>query len=265
MKIKDVEINKIEWIENIRQNPIDGDLSGLMQSIKQNGILHPIGIKEVKGGYLGIYGFRRWSACKKLDWKTIPAVCVDVSDELTDEELIAINISENLHRKSTNMIELGRVCSILRKTRSIDEVSIMISCPKKRVITAIEEFNKIPEKFRNKVVLFDASTRSHNKNGNLGSTIAYAILQLRNITKEQRDEIFEWARKEEITRRQIDILTGMLKSGIDLKTALNNLNKTKIICVVLSVNKERYEKLKIKNASKFVRNLLNKKYPRLCF
>ena len=69
MNIKDIEIKKIKQLENIRLRIEEEDVHTLMSSIKQDGLLEPIGVAITSGSkdeYLIVYGNRRLEACRKL-------------------------------------------------------------------------------------------------------------------------------------------------------------------------------------------------------
>lgn len=69
MEIIETEIDKISITQDRFRKEM-GDINGLAESIKLNGLLVPIVINENK--HL-IAGERRLTACKLLQWKTIPA------------------------------------------------------------------------------------------------------------------------------------------------------------------------------------------------
>ena len=107
MKVKEIEVSKIESVENIRSK-IDLDVSELMSSIKSYGLLQPIGLFGTGvSGYVIVWGNRRLTACKKLGWKTIPGVILD-SEELSENDFILHHIVENEQRIPLSPFELGR-------------------------------------------------------------------------------------------------------------------------------------------------------------
>jgi ParB family transcriptional regulator, chromosome partitioning protein len=112
MLIRDIPISEINRKENIRQIVKDDSISSLMQTIKDNGLLQPIGVKETKQrDYLIVWGNRRLEACTKLGWKTIPAVIFsDADEEMTEEQFFVINAIENLQQRPNTLFELGRIC-----------------------------------------------------------------------------------------------------------------------------------------------------------
>ena len=94
VKIDDIIIKK-----RIRKNL--GELTPLMNSMKEYGLLNPIvinGKKEL------IAGERRLESAKRLGWKAISATVIDKNSEL---EKLELEIEENLHRRNLTRDELA--------------------------------------------------------------------------------------------------------------------------------------------------------------
>jgi ParB family transcriptional regulator, chromosome partitioning protein len=96
-------------ISNIEPNPnqprtfFDPDkIAELAASIKKEGLLQPILVREVEGGkYQVVAGERRYHACKSLDMDSIPVRIVAI-DEVKAQEIALV---ENLQRDDLNPIE----------------------------------------------------------------------------------------------------------------------------------------------------------------
>ncbi len=81
---------------------VDEDaLSELAASISASGLLQPIVVRPRPGGYELVVGERRWRACQRLGWRSIPAVIRD----LTDEAAAALTMIENLQRQDLSPLE----------------------------------------------------------------------------------------------------------------------------------------------------------------
>ena len=94
--------------EAIRPSPFQArtsfneqELAGLAQSIRENGLLQPISVRRVEGGYELVAGERRLRACKLAKMHTIPAILCDYPDERT----AALGLLENLQREDLNPFE----------------------------------------------------------------------------------------------------------------------------------------------------------------
>ena len=95
-------------VEAIRPSPFQArtsfneqELAGLAQSIRENGLLQPISVRRVEGGYELVAGERRLRACKLAKMPTIPAILCDYPDERT----AALGLLENLQREDLNPFE----------------------------------------------------------------------------------------------------------------------------------------------------------------
>ena len=93
-------------IENIivsaRRRDDMGDLDGLMQSIRENGLLHPIVTDTT---YHLVAGHRRLEACKRLGWEKVPIRSVG---NVTPEQMRELELRENLDRKDFTQLELSK-------------------------------------------------------------------------------------------------------------------------------------------------------------
>jgi ParB family chromosome partitioning protein len=88
-----------------------GDISGLMESLKNYGQLTPIIINRK---HELIAGFRRLHAAKRLGWKSIEAVMINRS---TEQQKLEIEIEENIQRLDLSPEEIADGMGRLRKLR----------------------------------------------------------------------------------------------------------------------------------------------------
>jgi ParB family chromosome partitioning protein len=109
-------------IDLIKSNPNqprksfpETELDELTQSIKANGIVQPIVVREQGKGYQIVAGERRWRAAQKAELDKIPAVVREVSDE----KLLELALVENIQRQELNAIEEARAYE-----RLIDEIGL---------------------------------------------------------------------------------------------------------------------------------------------
>ncbi|MBO8141058.1 MAG: ParB/RepB/Spo0J family partition protein [Firmicutes bacterium] len=79
----------------------ESSVEELAASVSENGLLQPVIVRPVAGGYELVAGERRFRACKQLGWTTIPAVV----RELTDEAAAALAMVENLQRRDLTPLE----------------------------------------------------------------------------------------------------------------------------------------------------------------
>ena len=95
-------------LEDIEPNPLqpredfdEAKLADLVSSIKANGLLQPIIVRQMGSKYQIIAGERRWRAAQRAQMMTIPAIIRDA----TEQEMLKIALIENLQRQDLNPIE----------------------------------------------------------------------------------------------------------------------------------------------------------------
>ena len=111
-KVMDIEIDKIDDFENHPFNVKDDEeMTKLMESIAQHGVLSPVVVRPKVYGddgfperYEMISGHRRMFACKKLGLEKIPAI----SRELSKEEAIITMADSNMYRENILPSEKAR-------------------------------------------------------------------------------------------------------------------------------------------------------------
>ena len=79
----------------------DAELEALAQSIRANGVVQPIVVRQKAGRYQIVAGERRWRAAQIAELRKIPAVIREVSDE----KLLELALIENIQRQELNPIE----------------------------------------------------------------------------------------------------------------------------------------------------------------
>ena len=102
----------------------------LTSSISEKGLISPLTVREVKGGYELIAGERRWRALKYLKKKTVPAYVLNTEDE---SDVMEMALIENLQREDLNAIEEAEAYAVLNKKYNLSHESIAKAVGKKRV------------------------------------------------------------------------------------------------------------------------------------
>jgi ParB/RepB/Spo0J family partition protein len=249
MNIKEIPIKEIKILENIRQTLKEEAMPYLMQSIKENGLLQPIGVKEENNGYTLIWGFRRLLAFKKLGYKMIPAVIfIKKDEELSEEEFFVLNATENMQRKPNTLLEFGRVCTILKRTMSNGEIASRLGVPRQRVESALVEINRIPKKWHKKIKMLG---NGEERKGDIPLSLASKIGSLRNITTHQKEQLLNWVAKDEIEVIKMQNVASLMKKGLSFSESKNSINKYKTIHFKVMVNIEKFDKLRENYNSEF--------------
>jgi len=81
-----------------------GPVDELANSIAERGLLQPIVVRPVEGGFEVVAGNRRLAACKSLGMRKIPCHVV----ELDDKEAYETSLIENVQHKTLNPLEEAR-------------------------------------------------------------------------------------------------------------------------------------------------------------
>lgn len=111
----DIPLDKIRFNPNQPRKdfyPIDGIIPDAVQAelkefaagIAANGLMHPIIVREVDGGYEIVVGERRTRAALLLDWKSIPG---QLRNDLTGGKLKAFQLAENIDRSDLTEIDIA--------------------------------------------------------------------------------------------------------------------------------------------------------------
>jgi ParB family transcriptional regulator, chromosome partitioning protein len=99
---REIDIALVEPSPHQPRREIDDALVvELAESIRQEGLLQPIVVRQSGAKFQIVAGERRWRACKKLNHKTISARVVHVGES----SAAAIALIENLQRENLNPIE----------------------------------------------------------------------------------------------------------------------------------------------------------------
>ena len=81
------------------------EIQGLAESIKENGLINPITLREKDGQYQIISGERRFRAFKFLNRDKVPAL---VLQNIDDSKMLELTLVENIQRADLNAIEIAR-------------------------------------------------------------------------------------------------------------------------------------------------------------
>ena len=127
LKIDTITPNKFQP----RKKFADEKLTDLKNSIKEKGIIQPIIVRPVEGGYELIAGERRFRAVKELGYEDIPAIVKEASDA----DSLELSLIENIQREELNPIE--EACAYLELIEkfkfSQDEISKAVGKDKSTV------------------------------------------------------------------------------------------------------------------------------------
>jgi ParB family chromosome partitioning protein len=98
-------------IDQVRPNPFQPrtefdaeSLAELTRSIVEKGVIQPVTVRRVEGGYQLVTGERRLRAAQNAGLPEIPAYIIAVE---SDEEMLELALIENIQRETLNPIEIA--------------------------------------------------------------------------------------------------------------------------------------------------------------
>lgn len=197
VEIRVVKLNQIKLSRNSRMTIRDEELTGLMSSIKEEGLLEPIGLVKVDAGYYEIcYGNRRFLACSKLGYKEIPAVVHEIKDA---RDIDMKNLAENIQRRSINLHEAGRYMAMLSENGLTQaEISIRLGVSTSYVNSCLMSYNGVPREFRKDLeVRVSYSGKTAPEKGKISIRAARDIVSAQKsgfLTAQQSKELLKAAR-----------------------------------------------------------------------
>jgi ParB family chromosome partitioning protein len=93
-RLHELSIDMIKTDGNFLRQTDYNAVSELARSIQANGLLQPILVRPFASRYEIVFGYHRLEACKRLGWKSIPAIV----KEMSDDEAFVAKVVENLQR-----------------------------------------------------------------------------------------------------------------------------------------------------------------------
>ncbi len=155
-------IGRLVPIEQIDPNPdqprqVMGDLSELMASIAEKGVIEPLVVRQRGGRYQIVAGERRYQASVQVGLRELPVVIRDVDDT----EIIEVALVENLQRKDLGPFEEAEALASLAARCGYTHEDLAKRLGKSRTsITESLALAEMPDEVRNLCRLADISSKS---------------------------------------------------------------------------------------------------------
>ena len=131
-----------------RSRSDDAGLDELVASIKSHGVIQPIVVRKVGGGYQIIAGERRWRAAQKAGLLRVPITVREVTPG-EEEQLLELALIENIQREDLNPIEEARAYRRLIDQFRMKQEEIAAAVGKDRSSVAnVLRLLKLPEEVR---------------------------------------------------------------------------------------------------------------------
>jgi ParB/RepB/Spo0J family partition protein len=196
-KVSKISIKQISLTNNHREADLrtDKDIEALANSMEQYGLLQPIQVRKTGNKtkpYQLVFGAGRLAAAKSLEWKTIPAIVV----EIEDDEAEAHRTVENTQRLALNPVEEANAVSLMLKKYDGD-------------VTAVAQALSVTEKWINDRTYFyylcDA-VRNLVKANRLNVQQAKLLARVRDPQKQESMALFHSRDDDGLGGRSLDQL-----------------------------------------------------------
>jgi ParB family chromosome partitioning protein len=155
-------IGRLVPIDTIDPNPdqprqVMGDLSELMASINEKGIIEPLVVRQRGGRYQIVAGERRYQAAVRVGLREVPVVIREVDDT----EIIEVALVENIQRKDLGPFEEAEAMASLAERCGYTHEDLAKRLGKSRTtITESLALAEMPAEVRNLCRLADISSKS---------------------------------------------------------------------------------------------------------
>jgi len=129
----------------------DARLDELARSIKANGVIQPIVVRKIDGGYQIIAGERRWRAAQRAGLTRVPVVVKDIPAG-KDARVLEIALIENIQREDLNPIDEAAAYEKLTNDFNMTQEEIAAAVGKDRSSVANHlRLLKLPQEVRAEV------------------------------------------------------------------------------------------------------------------
>ena len=120
--LKCIDINTLVSKSNVREEK-DETIRELADSIKINGLLSPITVRELSNGkYEILAGHRRYEALKRLNEPFVE--CNILEDIITNEDVIRVQLAENIQRKNMSPFEYVKIFEKLKSEYGVPNAKL---------------------------------------------------------------------------------------------------------------------------------------------
>ena len=197
------------------------ELICLAQSIKENGVLQPITVREIcEGRYELVAGERRVRACRIAGFDNIPAIVTEYSDE----ESAVLSVIENIQRCNLSFFEEAEAMRRLIAEKGITQEQLAQRLGRSQSTVANKiRLLKLSESIRNLIIGYGLNERQ-----------ARAVLKLPEDSREKAvEEIHRLSLNVNQTDRYIEALINPERKKkkqqwtfTEKRLYINSINKT---------------------------------------
>lgn len=241
-QVVSIPLSQIHQLENSRADYRESELAELMTSMKQTGLLQPIGVKAIKNNFYSIvFGNRRFMAAGKLGWSTIDCLITEAD---TEEDFLCKNLTENLVRSGVSLQEQGRVYQRLTKLGlTTSEIAARVGTTTNSVQIGLNLFRRIPEKFHERIQVGGpgAGRGRQDKKGMIPMNAAKVIdtaSKSYDLDKKDIESLFHLASQDKISTPTLAAVSKLVAQGFEIEDALKKHLETEVIKVNFVLTKK---------------------------
>lgn len=223
-KIVDIEINKLTPNKNQPRKIFEeSEIKSLGESIKENGIIQPIVVREIsQNQYEIVAGERRFRASQLLGFDKIPSIVIDV----TEYQSAVLALIENIQRRDLTFFEEAEAlrCILKEGNMTQEQLSLQIGKSQSTIANKLRLLT-LPNNIK-LLILQNNITERHSRAllkipcDSLKEVILKEIIE-QKLNVEQSEKLIESYSKNKKTKKRVSQLF-IVK---DVRIFLNTINK----------------------------------------
>lgn len=166
-------------------------LAELVESVRRHGILHPIVVRPIQGGFEIVSGERRWRAAQAAGLAMVPA---SIRSDIRDDQMLEIALVENLQRQDLDAMERATGYREMMNTLKLTQEQVAEKVGLKRATVA------------NHLRLLDLPPAAQDavRKGLISMGHARAILAIPN--PKHQLQMVERVARDDLSVRQVELL-----------------------------------------------------------
>lgn len=173
------------------------DIGVLAETVKRHGLLQPILVKQLAGkyGFEVVVGERRLRACRKAGLAQVPCIVVD---GVTEDQILAIQLVENIQRSDLKIFEQVRLVEMLKDHYGLpnDEIAIKTGLSASTVQNYLTLAKGLPKEYIRKI--------SHGSHSPKDLTVTKGLVLARaNLPADTLKETVELIQKKGLSRAKL--------------------------------------------------------------
>ncbi len=234
-RLDDLILADIEVKKQVRTKFNDDSIRELAENIKENGLIQPLVVHREGGKYVLICGERRYRAMSTIeDLKVAP--CFILEDK-TDEELMAIQFSENSAREQLHYIDQADSIAGYKKLTGASERKIQAALGiSKSEVHRCLTIAKLPKTVKE-------AAKVHNTEKYV--LIEWGALERGKVRNDLKKRILDGSLKKRLQLKRAINASGLVKTGTKKKTTRKSAAKKTEAADLLKLMKKKSKSMKV--------------------